>query len=234
MPTPRPVSWATIELRNRALETAAAPLLRAGAKVKSHVPVANSVFCGVLSAAQASGASIVFVGWPDESHSYAGALSLVGAFDEFLHAHLLVFREEGPVPASRLLALVDDSMHGDLALLCATRLANAWGCRLSVASVLPEDASDEQSAEVDAALDMRVSDLARTSVRAVRAESLGSVVAAEARFTDMIITGVLPGDGQHVTQTIEHLENVHGCSLMLVRASDETRSEADCAGRARR
>lgn len=226
--------YETIALRNRALETAAAPLLRAGARVKSHVPVANSVFCGVLSAAQASGASIVFLGWPDESHSYAGTLSLVGAFDEFLHAHLLVFREEGPVPASRLLGLVDDSMHGDLALLCATRLANAWDCRLSVASVLPEDASDEQLAEVEGGLDMRVSDLARTSVRAVRAESLGAVVAAESRFTEMIITGVLPGDGPRVTQTIEHLENAHGCSLVLVRASDETRSEADCAGRARR
>jgi len=226
--------YETIAMRNRALETAAAPLLLAGAKVRSHVPVSNSIFCGVLSAAQASGASIVFVGWPDERHSYTGALSLVGAFDEFLHAHMLVFREEGAVPASRVLALIDSSTHGDLALLCATRLANAWDCRLSVASVLPEDASDEQLAEVEAALDLRVSELARTSVRAVRAESPGAVVAAESRFADMIITGVLPGDGPRVTQTIEHLENAHGCSLVLVRASDETRSEADCAGRARR
>ncbi len=213
--------YQTIEERNQALQEAAAPIIRAGAKVVSHVPVAGSVFCGLLSAAQASNASLIFFGWPDTSSpSYQESLRLLGGLDHYLRANLLVLHEQGPVPAQDILALVDDSIHGDLALLCATRLTNSWNAQLTVASLIAEDTSEEGYSEAVAALEARVGDRARASVRPIAASSMPAAAAAEAPFADMIILGVPGGPGDKLAPTIVELADVAECSIVLVRAYD--------------
>ncbi len=211
--------YQTIEQRNQALQQAAAPIIQAGAKVVSHVPVASSVFCGLLSAAQASAASLVFFGWPDRaSSSYEESLRLLGGLDHYLRANLLVLREQGPVPAQNILALIDDSLHGDLALLCAARLTNSWNAQLTVAGLIAEASSEAAYAEATAALEARVGDRVRAGVRPIAAGSMPAAVAAEAAFADMIVLGVPAGPGDQLAPTIVALADVTQCSLVLVRA----------------
>lgn len=213
--------YQTIEERSEALQEAAAPITQAGAKVVSHVPVAGSVFCGLLSAAQASNASLVFFGWPDSnSPSYQESLRLLGGLDHYLRANLLVLHQQGPVPAQDILALVDDSIHGDLALRCATRLTNSWNAQLTVAGLIAEDASEEDYSEAVAALEARVGDRARASVRPIAASAMPAAAAAEAPFADMIILGVPGGPGDKLATTIAELDDVAECSVVLVRAYD--------------
>jgi len=104
--------YETIAQRERILQEKSELIRDAGARVTSHVPVAGSVFCGLLSAAEASGASLGFFGWPEFGDGYEGSLRLLAALDRNLRAHMLVLKEGGPVPAGDILALVDDSIHG--------------------------------------------------------------------------------------------------------------------------
>jgi hypothetical protein len=207
--------YQTIDQRNRVLQEAAAPIIQAGGRAISHVPLTGSVFGGLVSAAEASGASLVFLGWPDRDN-----LRLLDRLDLHLRAHLLVLREAGPLPAGNILALLDESIHGELALLCAARLANTWNAALSVASLVEEQASHESQLEAEAALEERVGDRVRATVRAIPAPSLAATISSEAPCTDMIILGVPNGPGDRLVEAIESLGDVEGCSgcsLVLVR-----------------
>ena len=217
--------YETIAQRNRMLREAAELIEQAGARVTSHVPVAGSVFCGLLSAAEASGASLGFFGWPERGDGYDASLRLLEALDRNLRAHMLVLQEQGPVPARNILALADDSVHGDLALLCAARLTNTWECQLSVAGLVPSQTTDEAQQEAEAALERRIGDRARASVHVILADSVAEAVAAEAAFSDMIILGVPTGSGKDLATTADELSDVAGCSIVLVRAYDASEGE---------
>jgi len=210
--------YETIAQRERILQEKSELIRDAGARVTSHVPVAGSVFCGLLSAAEASGASLGFFGWPEFGDGYEGSLRLLAALDRNLRAHMLVLREGGAVPARDILALVDNSIHGDLALLCAARLTNTWEAQLSVAGVMPAETDAAARRQAEAALEQRIGDRARATARMVLADSSIEAAAAEAPFTDMIILGVPADTDNNLATTVDELAAVTGCSIVLVRA----------------
>ena len=214
--------YETIEARAQALQDAAAPILEAGGEVVSRVPIAPSAFYGLLSAAEASGASVVFLGWPEAEPDASSQIELLAALDRHVRAHLLILRQRGPIPATSILAIIDSGTHGDLALLAAARMANAWGAKLTVATVVPESVDDETMAQAHAHLEGRVGDIARADVRPIPAASLAEAVALEAPYCDMLVLGV-PGDAEpSLASTITRLQHVTDCSLVLVRADENS------------
>ncbi len=217
--------YETIAQRNRMLQEAADVIVQAGARVTSHVPVAGSVFCGLLSAAEASGASLGFFGWPEPGDGYDASLRLLGALDRNLRAHMLVLHEHGPVPARNILALTEDSIHGDLALLCAARLTNTWESQLSVASLVSPQTTHEAQQEAEAALERRIGDGVRASVRMILADAVVEAATAEAAFTDMMILGAPVGPDRDLVAAIDALSDIAGCSIVLVRAYDASEGE---------
>jgi hypothetical protein len=207
----------TIESRSEALEAVSAPIVRAGGRVTSHVPVAGSILFGLLSAAEASGASLAFLGWPEGGAQQASQLELLDALDRHLSAHVLVMRERGPIPAGSILAVVEPGVHGDLALLAATRMANAWQAELTVATPAPEDAGAETVAEIEESLEARVGEMARAAVRVAPAPSAIAAAVAEASSADLIVLGLPAGVGG-VTAIVEELHGVTECSVVVARA----------------
>jgi len=212
--------YQTIQARNDALREAAAVIQSSGAQVASHVPVANSVFYGLMSSAEASHAAIALLGWPHRTPEGADRMPLLAALDRYLRAHMLVLRQEGPIPAGSILAIIRPGMHGDLALLTAVQLTNAWRAHLTVAAVVSPDADEQAIADTEQELDSRVGDLARADVRAIPAQSVGAA-AAEAEFHDLAIIGASVGPDGDLASLINEVAGVQHASVMVVRAHED-------------
>jgi amino acid transporter len=209
--------YQTIQARNATMQRLVADLASSRRSVASHVPVATSVFYGLISAAQASSANTVLVGWPEPTAQGTAEPRLLAALDRYLRAHILVFREQGPVPAGSILAVADGGIHGELATSIASQLAAAWRARLTVASLVPVGAGEAEIARAEGELELRVDRMSRAGVRAIPADSV-SHLGAEAAFYDMIVLGVPGRPGTDLPSLIAELDDVKAPSLLLVRA----------------
>ncbi|MGD8362187.1 MAG: universal stress protein, partial [Gemmatimonadota bacterium] len=217
--------YEAIEERNRALKAEAALVREAGATVDSHVLVATTAFRGLVSAAETTRATLLLAGWPAHGPGEAEE-ALAWSLDRHLRAHLVLFREAGPLPARRLLALVDDTPHGQLALLVASRLTFAWEADLTVATVIPPDADEEERIRVEDELDAELGVSVRARVRAIPAASPGEALLEESHRQDLLVMGVSGLGTGSVQEAVGRLAPVTDCSLALVRAHLEASLEA--------
>ncbi len=210
----------TIESRSAALGSVAASIETGTAEIGSHVPVATSVFYGLLSAQQASRASSVLLGWPEADEPEKARKPLMSALEQYMHAHIMVFREQAQVPPDDLLAIIDETDHGELGLMAAARLTNEWGCDLSVGELIGEGASEEEIAETEERLEDRVGDLVKASVRTIASHSLEEAE-SEAEFYDLVIVGVGSASGSDgLCGLIDELSGVDAASVLIVRAHE--------------
>ena len=211
-----------IKDRERTLREVSAPIVQAGGRVRSHVAVSESILLGLLSAAEASSAAVAFLGWPEPGPTQEAQLGVLGALDRNLTAHVVLLRERGPVAAASILAITQPGVHGELALLAATRLANAWRAELTVATLVPRDASPEAEAEAAADLEARTGDVVRATVTTMRG-TLTEAAAALAPYTEFIVCGVPADDegGGDLVATVVGLQTIEGCSFALVRANPD-------------
>ncbi len=209
--------YESIEERNRALEAESGIVREAGAKVRSHVLVATTALRGLVSAAQATNATLLLAGWPGHGPR-EGEGALADSLDRYLRTHLVFFREDGPVPARAILALVDDTPHGELTTLVATRLTAAWNASLTVAAAIGPDADDEARVRVEADLEAQIGISIRAATRAISASSPEQALFDEAGRHDLIVVGVSALGQERVQAAVERLAPLTGCSLALVRA----------------
>ncbi|MGW8267058.1 MAG: amino acid permease, partial [Longimicrobiales bacterium] len=166
----------SIEERNRALSAVTDLVREGGATVRSHVLVSTTAFRGLVTAVETTRASLLISGWPGHGPK-AGEEALATSLDRHLRTHLVLFREDGPIPAERILVFLDPGPHGDLALLVGSRLAAAWGAHLTVAARVPLDADEEVRLQAEAALEADVGISVRAGVRVVPAASQLQAVA---------------------------------------------------------
>jgi amino acid transporter len=217
--------YEAIEERNRALRAEAGLVREAGATVDSHVLVATTAFRGLVSAAETTRANLLIAGWPAHGPREAEeALAL--SLDRHLRTHLLLFREAGPVPAQRVLVLVDDTPHGELALLVASRLTFAWKADLTVAAVIAPGADEEERIRVEDELEAELGVSIRASVRAIPMASPTEALLGESDRHDLLVMGVSGLGTGSVQEAVERLAPVTDCSLALVRAHLEGSLEA--------
>lgn len=210
--------YGTIESRSAALSSVAASIETGRAEIGSHVPVAGSVFYGLLSAQQASQASTVLLGWPEEDAAQDAGRALVELTERYIRAHLMVFREQAPVPADDILAIIDETDHGELALMAAARLATEWGSDLSVGGLVGEGASEEEIAEAEERIEERVGELVKATVRTIASHTLERAE-SEAEFHDLLIVGVgTTPAADSLCSLIDELRDVDSASVLITRA----------------
>ncbi|MFW5869237.1 MAG: APC family permease, partial [Armatimonadota bacterium] len=210
----------TVESRSAALGSVAGSIETGRSEVASHVPVAASIFYGLLSAQRASRASSMLLGWPETAGSEQAGMPLIRALEEYMHAHILVFREQAQVPADDILAIIDESTHGELALMAAARLANEWGSDLSVGELIGERATEDAIAGAEERLEERVGDLVKANVRTIASHSLEEAE-AEAEFYDLMVVGVSDGTaGDGLCGLIDELSAVESASVLIARAHE--------------
>lgn len=210
--------YSVLEERERTLRSASEPIIQAGAHAHSHVLVSPSVLYGLLSAVESSRASLLLLGWPEAEEGRTPATDLIAALDRYLRAHILILRQRTPIPAGTILALIDDSIHGDLALLAAARLTNMWMAKLTVAGLAPENADAEAIARLEEALEDRVGDMARASIRVVPTPSVRQALLAQGLYADLVVLGSRAVDGNNLASTVGALDDIELCSLLLARA----------------
>jgi amino acid transporter len=212
--------YEAIEERNRALERESSLVREAGATVNSHVLVSTTAFRGLVSAAETTGANLLLTGWPGHGPQEAEE-ALAASLDRYLRTHLVLFREDGPVPASRILVLADDSPHGELALLVASRLTAAWEADLTVGSLIDPHADEAMRLQMEADLEADLGVSIRARVRAIPAQSPLEALQDEARGVDLIVTGISGVGVESVEEAVGELALLEGCSVALVRAHPE-------------
>jgi uncharacterized integral membrane protein len=217
--------YGAIEERNRALRAEADLVREAGATVDSHVLVATTAFRGLVSAAATTRATLLIAGWPAHGPGEAEE-ALAWSLDRHLRAHLMFFREAGPLPARRMLVLVDDTPHGQLALLVASRLTFAWEADLTVATVIPPGADEEERIRVEDELEAELGVSIRARVRAIPVASPAEALVEESHRQDLLVMGVSGLGTGSVQEAVERLAPVTGCSLALVRAHLDASLEA--------
>lgn len=217
--------YGAIEERNRALEAESHLVRESGATVNSHVLVSTTAFRGLVSATETIGATLLLIGWPGHGPQKAEE-ALAPSLDRHLRTHLVLFREDGRVPARRILVLVDDSPHGDLAFLLAARLTAAWEADLTVAATIPTEADEEERLKVEVELEGNLGVSVRARVLAIPADSPSDALLGEAHRNDLIVIGVSGLGVGSVDEALERLDRVKGCSLALVRAHPEASLEA--------
>jgi amino acid transporter len=204
--------------RAQALARTSASIERAGARVRSYVPLSTSVLFGIVNAAEAAQASLAVLGWPEPGPQQTNkALEMVVALDVHLTAHLLVARELGPVPATTIHLVFEGGPHASLALLTAIRLTNAWQAKLTVSVLLAPETSDDQASAAVAAAEATLGDRARATVTATRSASLCDAVRAAAEEADMVVFGLPDREGA-LPELLVELLDVSSCSLLLARA----------------
>ena len=211
--------YEAIEERNRALTAESHVVREAGATVASHVLVSTTAFRGLVSAVETTRATLLLVGWPGYGPK-EGEGALVPSLDRHLRAHLVLFREDGPIPARRILALVDDGPHGELALLVATRLTAGWDAELTVATLVDVDAEEESRLRAEAYLEAELGISVRAHVRAIPARSAEDALAVEASWSDLVVLGVSALRADNAVEAAERLAALGGCSIALVRAHE--------------
>jgi amino acid transporter len=222
--------YEAIEHRNRLLDAESHVIREAGATVESHVVVSTTAFRGLVSAVETTRATLLLTGWPGHGPAEAEE-SLAESLDRHLRTHLVIFREEGPVPAHRILVLVDGGIHGDLALLVGTRLTSAWGSEMTVAQVIALDADEEARSAVERSLEDTIGVSVRATVRALPAKSPTSALLAEGERNDLLIAGVSALGVHTVEDALETLGGVRGCSLAVVRAHPDVPLETGRSSR---
>ncbi len=209
--------YETIEQRNRVLEAESRIVREAGATVDSHVLVAATAFRGLVSAAETSRATLLVTGWP--AHGPAEAEhALPDSLDRHLRTHLVLFREDGSVPAPRILVLLDEGPDSDLSLLLSSRLVAAWGSELTVARIIAPDASEDERIEAEQALEAELGVSVRAQVRAIPSASPEAALAREAARNDLLVTSVAATGADGLVRSVDRLAGLRGCSIMLVRA----------------
>ncbi|MGD2068596.1 MAG: hypothetical protein PVI57_07910, partial [Gemmatimonadota bacterium] len=213
-----------IEERNRALRAESELVRESGATVDSHVLVSTTAFRGLVSAAETTRAALMLVGWPGHGPREAEE-ALAWSLDRHLRAHLVLFREAGEVPARRVLVLVDPGIHGELALLVASRLTAAWDAELTVATLIPPDADEEERIRAEGALEADVGVSIRAAVRAIPGASPVDALVAESERNDVIVLGVSAMGTANAEDAVKRLVPVTSCSLVLVRAHPEVSLE---------
>lgn len=212
--------YGAIEERKRVLGAESGLVREAGATAHSHVVVSTTAFRGLVSAVETTRATLLLVGWPGHGPQEAER-ALANSLDRHLRAHLVLFREEGPVPAERILVLVDDSPHGDLALLVASRLTSAWAADLTVAAVVSPDADEDDRLRVEADLEAKLGVSIRAKVRAIPTASPIEALTEESERNDLLVAGVSGVGVDRVEEAVQALNQVNRCSLALVRAHAE-------------
>ncbi len=217
--------YAAIEERNRALEAESHLAREAGATVESHVLVAATAFQGLVSAVETARAALLLIGWPGYGPAEAES-DLTRSLDRYLRTHLVLFREDGPIPARRILILLDPGPHGELALLLASRLTAAWDSDLSVVKAIDPDADEDQRFEAERELEMELGVSVRATVRAIPTASPAAALAEEATRNDLLVVGVSALNVGGVTEAVAELGSLEGCSLALVKAHPEASLEA--------
>ena len=160
--------YRAIEERNRALEAEADLVRAAGATAHSHVVVSTTAFRGLVSAAETTRATLLLTGWPAHGPAEAEE-ALADSLDRHLRTHLVLFKEEGPVPAGRILVLLDHTPHGNLAFTVASRLTAAWDAELTVATVVSPHADEEERLAAEDGIEAEVGVSVRATVRAIPA-----------------------------------------------------------------
>jgi len=215
----------SIEERNRALAAVTDLVREGGATVRSHVLVSTTAFRGLVTAVETTRASLLISGWPGYGPK-AGEEALATSLDRHLRTHLVLFREDGSIPAERILVFLEPGPHADLALLVGSRLAAAWGADLTVAGRVPHDADEEVRLEAEAALEADVGISVRAAVRVLPATSHLEAVASVSDQHDLIVLGPTGlGDGT-LASAVESLGGLERCSLALVRAHPKAPMEA--------
>jgi amino acid transporter len=215
----------SIEERNRSLAAVTDLVREGGATVRSHVLVSVTAFRGLVSAVETTRASLLLSGWPGHGPK-AGEEALATSLDRHLRTHLVFFREDGSVPARRILVFLDPGPHGDLALLVGSRLAAAWGADLTVAARVPQYADEEVRLQTEAALEADVGISVRAAVRVIPARSQLEAVTSVSDQHDLIVLGPAGlGDGT-LASAVETLGGLEGVSLALVRAHPKAPMEA--------
>lgn len=209
--------YQAIEERRHALEAESDLVRESGATVHSHVLVSTTAFRGLLSAAETTHATVLLAGWPGYGPKERED-ALTESLDRHLRAHLMLFREDGPVPARRMLVVMDDTAHGALALLVAARLTSAWEADLTVATMIDADAGDEERSRIEDDLEATVGISVRAGVRAIPTASPEAALEAEAARHDLIILGRSALGVESIAEAVDRLAGVEGCSLILVRS----------------
>jgi hypothetical protein len=121
-------------------------------------------------------------------------------------------------------------VHGELALLVATRLTSAWGSDLTVATFVDAEADDDERLRAEVDLEAVVGISVRTHVRAIPTSLPEEVLAVEAGWSDLIVLGVSALGEERVAPAVERLEAVKGCSLALIRAHAASAAEVGRQG----
>jgi hypothetical protein len=217
--------YEAIDERDQALKAESHLVREAGATVDSHVLVSATAFRGLVSAAETTGAALLLSGWPGHGPRKAEE-ALAESLDRHARTHLVFFREEGPVPAARILALVDDTIHGDLTRLVASRLTEAWDADLTVATRIRQEADEGERLKVEDGLEAGLGVSIRARVRALPAASPLEALEEESDRNDLVIVGVSGMGVESVGEALDLLAPVEGCSLALVRAHPEASLEA--------
>jgi amino acid transporter len=217
--------YESIEERNRSLAAVTDLVREWGATVRSHVLVATTAFRGLVTAVETTRASLLLSGWPGHGPK-EGEEALATSLDRHLRTHLVLFREDGTVPARRILVFLDPGPHGELALLVGSRLAGAWGAELTVALRVPEDADEETRLQAEDALEADVGISVRAGIRVLPARSQLEAVTSVSDQHDLIVLGPAGlGDGT-LASAVETLGGLEACSLALVRAHPQAPMEA--------
>lgn len=207
----------TLAARTRALEKATAAVVPPGVRVTSHVPIAVSVFYGLLSAAETSRTALSVVGWPEPRLNSADPVPLLNALDNHLRSHLFVLREQSPVPARRLLVVPGSDPSGELALLTAARLSEAWNAHVTVAAVVAPGTSERVVAKLEADLEARAGEVTKADVAVLPAESLDHLDEEVGRH-DLLLVGVPLRPSSRLNALVAELGGITGTSVLLVKA----------------
>ncbi|MBT8488451.1 MAG: amino acid permease, partial [Gemmatimonadetes bacterium] len=218
--------YQAIEERRRALTAESHWVREAGATVRSHVLVATTAFRGLVTAAETTGASLLLAGWPGHGPKVREE-ALAESLDRHLRAHLVLFREDAPIPARHILVLVDSGAHGELGLVLASRLTSAWSAELTVAALVPADASGEERSRVEDDLDASLGVSVRARVRALPAATAMEALQEEAHHHDLVVLGVSALGAPSLHHAVERLDDLDGPSVILVRAHSETPTMAE-------
>lgn len=212
--------YRAIEERNRTLEAEVDLVREAGATAYSHVVVSTTAFRGLVSATETTRATLLVTGWPAHGPVEAEE-ALADSLDRHLRTHLVLFKEQGPIPAPRILVLMDDTLHGDLAFALGSRLTAAWGSELTVAAVVDPRADEDERLAAEDRIEAEIGVSVRATVRAIPAASPAQTLEQEAKRNDLIVLGVSGMATARVREAVDGLSAVDNCSLVLVRGHPE-------------
>jgi hypothetical protein len=216
-------AWqAEVRTRGEAVAELAGHVEAAGGRVRSVVPVGPSVPLGLASAAEAFDADLVLLGWPDWDAGEA-AIPLLQSADRHIPAHVLVAREQFPMPPKAVTAVVEAGGSDELTLRIAARLAESWGPTLRIIAVAPLDADDEALEQLRSDLEARVGLRLRAELIAQPAADAFAAAREAAADADLLLLGV-PVE-LDLAETVSRADSIEDASVVVV-AAEEARAIA--------